>query len=81
LLGAVKSTAKDGGFFVTELQLGDKEKRVIRVLSPADPGFEAEAKVLVIGDLADTKAAPIEGYSGEPGVVVVARHRGFVWAP
>jgi hypothetical protein len=60
------------------MQLGDKDKRVVRVLSSADPEFVADTKVLVIGDLADTKAQPIEGYSGEPGVVVVARHRGFV---
>jgi hypothetical protein len=81
LVGAVKATAKEGDFFVTEMQLGDKDKRTVRVLSPADPGFAAETKVLVIGDLTDTKAQPIEGYSGEPGVVVVTRHRGFVWAP
>jgi hypothetical protein len=81
LLGAVKATMKDGDFFVTELQLGDKEKRVVRVLSTAEPGFAADTKLLVIGDLADTKAQPIEGFSGEPGTVVVARHRGFEWTP
>ncbi|MFM7071089.1 MAG: hypothetical protein ACKO38_04755 [Planctomycetota bacterium] len=81
LLGAVKATTKDGDFFVTQLQLGDKEKRVVRVLSMADPGFAADTKLLVIGDLADTKAQPIEGFSGEPGMVVVARHRGFEWTP
>jgi hypothetical protein len=81
LLGTVKATAKDGSLFVTEFQLGDKSQRMIRVLSPADPGFAVDAKVLVVGDVVDTKAQPIDGYSGEPGVVVVTRHRGFAWAP